>query len=65
MYKRQDEKEYDFYIKTHAKNPTSRVPKMNIYVSIKGYDERMVNMKFENIINKIKKEIYRLEGEIL
>ena len=60
-----DEKEYDFYIKTHAKNPTSSVPKMNIYVSIKGYDEKMVNMKFENIINKIKKEIYRLEGEIL
>ena len=60
-----DEKEYDFYIKTHAKNPTSRVPKINIYVSIKGFDEKMVNMKFENIINKIKKEIYRLEGEIL
>ncbi|MGZ5490288.1 MAG: competence/damage-inducible protein A [Nitrososphaeraceae archaeon] len=60
-----DEKEYDFYIKTHAKNPTSIVPKMNIYVSIKGYDEKIVNVKFQNIINKIKKEIYRLEGEIL
>src|SRR5688572_24417521 len=60
-----DEKEYDFYIKTHAKNPTSRIPKIHIYVSIKGYDEKMVNIKFENIINKIKKEIYRLNGEIL
>ncbi|MGZ5500131.1 MAG: hypothetical protein ACXWEW_03140, partial [Nitrososphaeraceae archaeon] len=60
-----DEKEYDFYIKTHAKNPTSIVPKMNIYVSIKGYDEKIVNVKFQNITNQIKKEIYRLEGEIL
>ena len=63
--KKYDEKEYDFYIKTHAKNPTSLIPKINIYVSIKGYDEKMVNIKFKNIINKIKKEIYRLNGEIL
>jgi molybdenum cofactor synthesis domain-containing protein len=63
--KKYDEKEYDFYIKTHAKNPTSKIPKINIYVSIKGYDEKIVNIKFENIINKIKKEIYRLEGEII
>jgi molybdenum cofactor synthesis domain-containing protein len=63
--KKYNEKEYDFYIKTHAKNPTSRIPKINIYVSIKGYDEKIVNIKFENIINKIKNEIYRLEGVIL
>lgn len=63
--KKYDAKEYDFYIKTHAKNPTSRVPKINIYVSIKGYNENIINVEFENIINKIKKEIYRLEGEIL
>ena len=63
--KKYNAKEYDFYIKTHAKNPTSRVPKINIYVSIKGYDEHIINVQFENIINKIKKEIYRLEGEIL
>ena len=63
--KKYDTKEYDFYIKTHAKNPTSRVPKINIYVSIKGYDEHIINVQFENIINKIKKEIYRLKGEIL
>ena len=63
--KKYDKKEYDFYIKTHAKNPTSLIPKINIYVSIKGYDEKMVNIKFENIINEIKKEIYRLNGEIL
>ena len=63
--KKYDEKDYEFYIKTHAKNPTSRIPKINIYVSIKGYDEKIINIKFENIINKIKKEIYRLDGEIL
>ena len=63
--KKYNAKEYDFYIKTHAKNPTSRVPKINIYVSIKGYDEHIINVQFENIINKIKKEIYKLEGEIL
>ena len=63
--KKYDAKEYDFYIKTHAKNPTSRVPKINIYVSIKGYNENIINVQFENIINKIKKEIYRLDGEIL
>lgn len=63
--KKYDEKDYEFYIKTHAKNPTSRIPKINIYVSIKGYDEKIINIKFENILNKIKKEIYRLNGEIL
>lgn len=63
--KKYNAKEYDFYIKTHAKNPTLRVPKINIYVSIKGYDEYIINVQFENIINKIKKEIYRLEGEII
>jgi len=63
--KKYDEKDYEFYIKTHAKNPMSRIPKINIYVSIKGYDEKIINIKFENIINKIKKEIYRLDGEIL
>jgi molybdenum cofactor synthesis domain-containing protein len=65
IIKKYDTKEYDFYIKTHAKNPTSRIPKINIYVSIKGYDEHIINVQFENIINKIKKEIYRLKGEIL
>ena len=63
--KKYEEEEYDFYIKTHAKNPTSLVPKINIYVSIRGYDENMINVNFENIINKIKKEIYRLGGEVL
>ena len=65
IIKKYDTKEYDFYIKTHAKNPTSRIPKINIYVSIKGYNEHIINVQFENIINKIKKEIYRLEGEII
>lgn len=65
IIKKYDTKEYDFYIKTHAKNPTSRIPKINIYVSIKGYNEHIINVQFENIINKIKKEIYRLKGEIL
>lgn len=63
--KKYDQNDYNLYIKTHAKNPTSRIPKMNIYVSIKGNNEKIVNMTFENIINKIKKEIYRLNGEIL
>ena len=61
--KKYDQKDYNLYIKTHAKNPTSKIPKMNIYVSIKGNNEIIVNMTFENIINKIKKEIYRLNGE--
>lgn len=63
--KKYDQKDYNLYIKTHAKNPTSKIPKMNIYVSIKGNNEIIVNMTFENIVNKIKKEIYRLNGEIL
>jgi nicotinamide-nucleotide amidase len=58
-------KDYYLYIKTHARNPTSKIPKMNIYVSVKGNNEVIVNIAFENIINKIKKEIYRLNGEIL
>ncbi len=63
--KENNKKDFDLYIKTHAKNPTSNIPKMNIYVSIRGDNEKMVTMIFENILNKIKKEIYRLKGEIL
>jgi molybdenum cofactor synthesis domain-containing protein len=63
--KKYNQKDYNLYIKTHAKNPTSKIPKMNIYVSIKGNNEIIVNRTFENIMNKIKKEIYRLNGEIL
>jgi nicotinamide-nucleotide amidase len=63
--KEHNKKHFDLYIKTHAKNPTSNIPKMNIYVSIKGDNEKMVTVIFDNILNKIKREIYRLKGEIL
>jgi molybdenum cofactor synthesis domain-containing protein len=63
--KKYQQKDYHLYLKTHAKNPTSKVPKMNIYVSVKGNNEVIVNMVFENIMNKIKKEVYRLNGKIL
>ena len=56
---------FDLYLKTHAKNPKSNIPKMNIYVSVKGNDEKKVTMIFNNILNKIKREINRLKGEIL
>ena len=56
---------FDLYLKTHAKNPNSNIPKMNIYVSVKGDDEKKVTMIFNNILNKIKREINRLKGEIL
>jgi len=63
--KENDKKNFEIYIKTHAKNPTSPIPKMNVYVSIKGSNEKMVEIEFEKIMNKIKREINRLKGGIL
>ena len=65
IVKENKDKHFDLCIKTHAKNPRSNIPKMNIYVSIKGNNEKMITVIFGKILNKVRQEIYRLKGEIL